>query len=160
MRASSATVVSLIGVLEHLANPREFLNAFALSNARFLYVSVPMFSLSALLQRAFPTVAPRHLGGGHTHLFTRRSLEYMESTRGLNVRTEWWFGSDVLDIWRSLLVSSAGQPGDALGFEDFLAELLWAHIDDLQAVLDRARACSEVHLLFERREWVRAIEQE
>jgi len=101
-----ASVISLIGVLEHLSDVGATLDAFSRSKARFLYVSVPTLSLSALMQSAFPNVFPRVLSGGHTHLFTLDSLAWLETRWNLKLVGEWWFGSDFSDLFRSLAVSA------------------------------------------------------
>ena len=53
--------VSLIGVLEHLQKPQEIFRALNQSKAKYLYVSVPLFSLTSLLEHISPKVFPRLL---------------------------------------------------------------------------------------------------
>jgi SAM-dependent methyltransferase len=125
-------VVSMIGVLEHLQQPLAAVEAFQASNARYLYISVPMFSLSALLEHAFADVFPRQLSGGHTHLFTPGSLAAMAERHGLTV-----------DLFRSLIVRG----GDNPAFGGLVRQMLGPQVDALQAVLDQAQACSEVHMV-------------
>lgn len=44
---SSSEVISMIGVLEHLINPREILNAISRNkNVKYYYLSLPLFSYS------------------------------------------------------------------------------------------------------------------
>jgi SAM-dependent methyltransferase len=137
-------VVSMIGVLEHLQHPLAALEAFRASSARHLYISVPLFSLSALLEHAFDDVFPRQLSGGHTHLFTPQSLERLAERFGLVAAGEWWFGTDMVDLLRSLTVRGGGEPA----FAGLVQQMLGPQVDALQAVLDQARACSEVHMVF------------
>ncbi len=105
-----------------------------------------MLSLSTFLQQVCPAVFPRQLGGADTHLYTRESLEHLARRLGLEVVGEWWFGSDMVDLFRSLLVQgrvpAAGPP-----FEAALQRYLGDAIDELQLVLDRSRLSSEVHLV-------------
>ncbi len=71
-------VVCMIGVLEHLSNPREILKLISTNPAiHYLYFSVPMFSITVFFELMFPSIMPRHLTGGHTHLYTNSSLEYL-----------------------------------------------------------------------------------
>ena len=65
-----------------------------------------MFSLTALLENVFKGVYPRHLSGDHTHLYTKKSLEYLAKKNKLKIIGEWWFGADIPDLFRSLLISS------------------------------------------------------
>ena len=78
-----ANVVSLIGVLEHLNKPNEFIKLFVKSNIKYLYISVPLFSLSVLLENSFSNIFPRQLSGGHTHLYTKE--DYLFKTRQLYI---------------------------------------------------------------------------
>jgi hypothetical protein len=148
VRQSTAAVVSMVGVLEHLQNPTEILGAIRENpNIRYLFVSVPLFSLSVMVEAAFPHVFPRHLAIGHTHLFTRSSLDWLAWHYGFEVAAEWWFGADMTDIYRSLLVSLQGNE-ETRGLAPVLTEQLYDALDDLQLCLDRRNLSSEVHLVY------------
>ena len=55
-----ADVVSMIGVLEHLQKPIEILQALGDNQAaRYVFISVPLFSLSVFVELAFPDVMQR-----------------------------------------------------------------------------------------------------
>ena len=72
-------VVSMIGVLEHIQNPNDILNALINNpNVKYIYVLIPMFSFSVFMEMVFPLVMPRQLAAGHTHLYTKSSLEWTE----------------------------------------------------------------------------------
>jgi SAM-dependent methyltransferase len=148
MRESDASILSAIGVIEHLSDLKAFWRAFRSSRFEYLYFSVPMFSLSAVVEHAFPEVAPRHLQGDHTHLFSESSLQHMYAMLGVEPVAEWRFGTDVLDLFRSLLHTTVKNGSDTLR-EDLLSRLTPC-IDDLQAALDRAHYCSEIHVLTQR----------
>lgn len=140
--------VSFIGVLEHLEDPIEVLTAVRQCvSVKMVFASVPMFSLSVFLEAADPTVFPRQLSGGHTHLFTESSINYL-ANEVLKFETvgEWWFGTDIFDLYRFLNVKLRNQHSLVRQLDDQLAEL----IDDLQLVLDQARACSELHVAWKR----------
>lgn len=142
--ATERPVVSMIGVLEHLQHPLKALAAFAASQARYLYISVPLFSVSALIEHAVQDVFPRQLSGGHTHLFTPQSLTGLAERFGLVSAGEWWFGTDMVDLFRTLMVRGGGNPA----YAELVRQMLGPHLDALQAVLDERQACSEVHIVF------------
>lgn len=150
IRESKHNVISMIGVLEHIQNPRKVLSAFKESSSEFLYLSVPMFSLSVFIENAFETVFPRVLAGGHTHLFTNDSLDHMMAEFGLETVGEWWFGTDVMDLFRSLIICN-GKNNASPKFLNTLNNMLGVHIDNLQSELDQQKHCSEVHLVLRRK---------
>ena len=144
----SYNTVSLIGVLEHLTNPHKFLNCFKKSKAKYLYISVPMFSLSVFLENSFKNVFPRQLSGGHTHLYTKKSLENLTKKYNFKIMGEWWFGTDFADLYRSLINTSF-----YLNKDSYIKELnnfLFNQIDDLQNILDKKKICSEVHMILKK----------
>jgi predicted TPR repeat methyltransferase len=146
--ATDAQVVSMIGVLEHLQEPRETLRVLrANPHVQFVYASVPAFSLSVFIELAFPDVFPRHLSGGHTHLYTDASLRWLEGDLGLERVAQWWFGTDVVDLFRSLSVTLAGDE-DSAGAVELLREKLGPAIDGMQFGLDERHLASEVHVLW------------
>lgn len=135
-----ADVVCLIGVLEHLQYPREFLGALKRNKrVKYLYISVPLFSPSVFIECAFPNTTHRHLSGGHTHLYTDRSLQHMEKEFGITRTAEWWFGQDVMDIYRSILATT-----DSKEFSDMFLPLL----NPLQSEIDKKKLSSEVHIVY------------
>lgn len=145
IRSVETPVVSLIGVLEHLMDPLSALSAFKESKANYLYLQVPLFSFSVLLESANPDVFPRQLNAGHTHLYTRESLSYLQKKLGFKTAGEWWFGTDVVDLFRHLLIKSQVDEDERKGL---VHRLLGQHIDDLQSVFDRSRNCSGVNLVW------------
>ncbi len=148
-RETEADVISMIGVLEHLQKPREVLAAIqANENVRFLYISVPLFSPCVYFELIFPQVFQRQLTAGHTHLFTNSSLDWICSEFGMTRVAEWWFGTDMVDLLRSVSVELARQ-GDGDGMGERWLETFGPAIDDLQIALDRRKLSSEVHMLLE-----------
>ena len=142
---TNAKCISMIGVIEHLNNPRKVFYNFKKSKATFLFFSVPLFSLSTLLENIFQDVFPRQLSGGHTHLYTNKSISYLINEFNLKIKGEWWFGTDFSDLFRSLITKSK--------FEDrkikkyIYENFLFNHIDNLQNILDKSKVCSEVHMI-------------
>lgn len=142
-------VVSMIGVLEHLQAPRVTLAALRRNAAvKYLYLSVPLFSPCIYLEMVFPSVMPRQLTGGHTHLFTASSLDWMYREYGLAVLGEWWFGTDLVDLLRCVEVGLS-QDGQTASMAPRWRELMQPAIDGMQAELDRRHLSSEVHVVLE-----------
>ena len=105
IKNTDANVVSAIGVLEHLINLEENLDAIKGNESiKYLYASVPMFSFSCAFEAAFPECYNRHMGGTHTHLFTNASIKEMAEKLGFEIAYEWRFGSDINDLYRFLTV--------------------------------------------------------
>ena len=144
---SDANTLSMIGVLEHLTEPHKIMDLFKKSKIKYLYISVPLFSLSTFIENSFPNVFPRQLSGDHTHLYTEKSLNYLEKKYNLKIIGEYWFGADIPDLIRSLM-----NTGNILNKKIYLEELnnkLSKFVDELQSVLDKNKICSEVHMVFE-----------
>ncbi|MBD1109030.1 class I SAM-dependent methyltransferase [Pelagibacterales bacterium SAG-MED50] len=144
---SEFNTLSMIGVLEHLTEPHKLLNSFKKSKIKYLYISVPLFSLSSFLANSFPNVFPRQLSSGHTHLYTEKSLNYLAKKHKLKIIGEYWFGTDFPDLMRSLI--NTGNIINKKIYTKELYEKFSKFIDDLQFVLDKNKVCSEVHMVFE-----------
>ena len=144
---SKFNTLSLIGVLEHLTEPHKLLNSFKKSKIKYLYIAVPLFSLSSFLENSFPNVYPRQLSGGHTHLYTEKSLNYLAKKYKLKIIGEYWFGTDFPDLMRSLI--NSGNIINKKIYTKELNEKFSKFIDDLQSVLDNNKVCSQVHMVFE-----------
>lgn len=96
--AGNADVVSLVNVLEHVADPSALLLALAgpLKAGAAMVLEVPRHpSLSSLCSVCFPELAARHIyPPDHLHIFTERSMECLLETAGLSVVSAWFFGQD------------------------------------------------------------------
>lgn len=150
-RHSSTRVISMIGVLEHLSAPRDMISSFLDSNAEYLYISVPMFSLSVILENSFPGVFPRQLSSGHTHLYTEKSIAYMLKEFNLVEVSSWRFGTDIQDLRRSLLVNAGKNCSSEKLITHIKDELLDDKtVDRLQSVLDANHTCSEIHIILKK----------
>jgi hypothetical protein len=147
VRNLDVDVVSIIGVLEHLQDQRAVLQALR-DNPRinYIFLCVPLYGLCVFLEMVFPNVHPRHLITDHTHLFTEQSLRWMEQAYGFTRRAEWWFGSDMLDLYRQVLVSLS-QTAETSGITDEWTRRMRPLIDPMQLAIDRQHLASEVHLL-------------
>jgi len=140
-------VVSMIGVLEHIRQPREFLKALKTNkNIKFFYFSVPLFSIGIFFEMIFSNVMNRQLSADHTHLYTEKSIEHLINEFKFTRIASWWFGTDMADLYRSTSVS--------LSKENYNSKIikLWEDmfspmIDSLQLELDNKHLSSEVHML-------------
>jgi SAM-dependent methyltransferase len=141
---SEADVISAIGVIEHLREPHRFFAAFRESKTRYLYYSVPMFSFSVVLENVFRQVFPRQLSGGHTHLFTEQSIRKLHQIIGVDSIAEWRFGTDMMDLYRSAMVSLQ-RNNCSQRMCDYLAGGFGSKLDDMQSILDKNHFCSEIH---------------
>lgn len=145
IRNSNEDLISMIGVLEHIRYPRAAVAAFKDSNARYMYLQVPLFSLSVLLEHINQEVFPRQLNAGHTHLYTKESLAHLFKEFDIKVMGEWWFGTDVVDFFRQVLVKS--KPINKEKMDYVFNKYLGAMIDELQQVLDSKKLCSGVNMI-------------
>ena len=142
---SEHDVISMIGVMEHLRYPRVAMQAFRDSKAKYMYLQVPLFSLSVLLEHINQEVFPRQLNAGHTHLYTNQSLKYLFDEFGLKGIGEWWFGTDMVDMFRQLIIKSKPVNKDKMNF--IIDKYLGSMIDELQHVLDSHKLCSGVNIV-------------
>ena len=146
VRNSKAKTLSAMGVIEHLREPHKLFDAFKESKIEFFYYSVPMFSLSVLLENSFKKVFPRQLSGGHTHLYTEESLKKMNQIIGIESIAEWRFGTDAMDFYRSLVVTlNTNKVSNKT--KDILSDRFLKVLDKFQSLLDKNHFCSEIHLL-------------
>ena len=134
--------------MEHLNDPINFIKNFKKSKAKYLYFSVPLFSLSVFFENSFTKVFPRHLSGGHTHLFSKESLYYIAKNYNLKIIGEWWFGTDIPDLYRSLMQSS--NVINEKIFSKNLEKHLFSYVDDLQAIVDKKKLSSQVHMVLKK----------
>ena len=148
---ADAEVISMIGVLEHLRHPRAVLQAIQGNLVvRYLFLSVPLFSPSVFFEMTAHDVMPRQLGQDHTHLYTESSIDYLCREFHFERLAEWWFGTDMMDLYRTVWVRLMGLPHSektAGMWERFFGPAM----DEMQLALDRRHVCSEVHMLLRTR---------
>lgn len=150
IKNTDANVISAIGVLEHLINLKENLDAIKENkNISYLYASVPMFSFSCAFEAANQHCYNRHTGGTHTHLFSNESILKMAEDMGFEIAYEWRFGSDINDLYRFLTVSMRKNGNDE--FASYFSEKFVPLMDKLQLVLDESEFSSELHFILKRK---------
>lgn len=147
IKVTNTEVLSLIGVLEHLMDPLGALHAFKESEANYLYLQVPLFSFAALQESMHDDVFPRQLNAGHTHLYTKESIDFLCNKFTLEIAGEWWFGTDMVDLFRHLNIKVQGK-------SDIKAEIIQNYfgnyIDEFQKILDEKRVCSGVNMVLKK----------
>ena len=131
-----------------MEKPNLIFKNFKSSKSKYLYFSVPLLSLTVFLEGAFNNVFPRVLSGVHTHLYTKESLNYILKKYNLKIVGEWWFGTDMPDLFRSIISSSKIKNKNE--FTRLANKYLGQHIDELQAILDEKKICGDVHLLIKK----------
>jgi len=139
-------VLSMIGVLEHLMDPISALQAFQSSKADYLYLQVPLFSFAAIQESMHDSVFPRQLCSGHTHLYTKESLNFLCNKFNLIKAGEWWFGTDIVDLFRHANVLAKGESNKKSTIQKYIGE----YIDELQEVFDRNKMCSGVNMVLKK----------
>lgn len=147
---TDANVISAIGVLEHLIDLKENLEAIKNNNKiKYVYASVPMFSFSCAFEAANQQCYNRHTGGTHTHLFTNESIAYMAEFIGFEMAYEWRFGSDINDLYRFLTVSMSKNGNQE--FAGYFSDKFVPLMDKLQLILDESEFSSEMHFILKRK---------
>lgn len=145
--AIDVDVLTMIFSLEHVRNLRKFV-ARVRENKRikWFYFAVPMFNPSIMLETLFTRRMTRSIGRGHTHLFTKSSIEKFCADNSFAVEAAWWFGGNGFDFHRLVSASLAANPQThplAAQWDGMMAKV----IDPLQLAFDKAHMSSEVHML-------------
>jgi hypothetical protein len=149
---TTTQVVSMIGVLEHMRHPRDLLMRLKRNtHVKYLFLAVPLFSPSVYFELSFPKVFHRQLSEDHTHLYTEESLDYMCSQFGYKSIAEWWFGTDIVDLYRSICVTME-QEGHSKKVVNIWKQKLFPIIDAMQLEIDENHLSSDVHILLEKTE--------
>ena len=143
---SDKRIISFIGVLEHVINLHEILEAVYKNNTiKYVFFSVPMFSFSVIWEALFPEIFNRHLGGWHTHIFTNESVDYLCSRYSMQKVGVWRFGADSADLMRNIICKLR------IDGNDHLAEVMQNNyipiLDKIQLNMDMIEFSSEVHVV-------------
>lgn len=135
-RRGTFDVVSLLALLEHVPDPLELLRCAAglLQPAGRLMVQVPNArSVSSMVQTVFAEHVFRHMSPvSHIMLFTEQSLTRALAIAGFEPIAFWFLGLDVYELLNTLVLANPHVQGSAL------QATLMQHMNELQAVLDRA----------------------
>ena len=149
IRETDKQVLTFIGVLEHITNLMEILNAIkSNTNIKYIFLSVPKIGLTCVIEAVFPEVWARHIGGGggHTHLFTKSSLRWICEKYDFEPVASWDFGTDIMDLYRSLAVMLNKRSASDT-FITQLSDFFVAHADAMQQIIDKTEMASETHMV-------------
>lgn len=142
-----AQVLTFIGVFEHLQDLRGTLHAIKCnSQVKYIYFCVPLYSPCVFSEMSFPEILPRHLAIGHTHLFTDISIKYFEHEFGFQRIGAWWFGTDMMDYYRSVMIQ-LGKSAETERMISSWHEMFGDLVDDMQLAIDKQRKSSQVHMV-------------
>lgn len=142
-------VISMIGVLEHLREPRLALKSISENNnIRFLFLLLPLFSHSIFFEAVNQDIFNKQLWGGHTHLFTQESMQHFCKEFGFEIIGTWYFGEDMIDLFRFYYVRL--EKLGLLKLRDFFVEKFSPLIDEMQKIIDRTEFCDQVHFLLKK----------
>ena len=127
-------VVSAINILEHLKDPKSFVNEISknLNKESFLLFEVPRFpSISSLANKCFPDLTARNIvPPDHLHIFTDKSMKIMIRSAGLEIISTWFFGQDIYELFGNILTKG--------NFENHsLIDKVISLTNDLQKVVDK-----------------------
>ena len=145
---SETKVISLLGVIEHLKYPNKVFDSFKKSSSSYMFFSVPLSSFTVLVEHAFPNVFPRLLGGVHNNLYTERSIKFTMNKYKFKIIGEWWFGSDMLGLMRSMLYNSKNKNNKS--YLEYFDKYMSSKLNDLQKVIDKNKICDEAHIVIKK----------
>jgi len=147
---TDAEVITMVGVIEHLQYPIDIMHSlFKNKNVKNILITFPMLSPSVFFEMVFPTVMPRHLAGGHTHLFSEQLIDHLLEETVFVKCSEWWFGTDVMVLIRSVNVRTRQINKDNSAAKTW-RETMDDLADELQLVLDKHHVASQVHMLLKK----------
>lgn len=152
LQSCNCEIVSFIGVLEHLTEPRTALKRIAENRKiKYMFVSLPLFSFSVFFELVHQNSFNRQLSGGHTHLYSKESINYFCKEFGFNIVGEWYFGTDIVDLFRFNCTKMRQLNVSDSAITCFKHQFV-PIIDQLQSIMDKTEFCSEVHLLIKTNE--------
>ena len=117
----------------------EIFKAFKQSDAKYFYLAVPLFSFSSYIENVFNNIYQDNWEED-TNLYSKNSLNFISKKYNLKIIGEWWFGSDLMDLYRSFYLSFNETSGV---FEKKFREYFFKHINKLQSILDHSCSSSE-----------------
>lgn len=147
---TSADVLTCIYAFEHITNVVEIFDAIQKnSKIHWIYFSVPMFSLAAVIDSMNSNdIYARTLHSAHTHIYTDESIKWLCKKYNWKVLGDWRFGADTADLLRTIMITAESH-GDK-EFAKIVRDKFVTFMDDLQHVIDKNYFCSDIHILLEK----------
>lgn len=147
---TTSNCISMINVIEHVLEPSYFFDSInSNANLKYIFINVPLFGFSSIMQSFFPNVFPRQLGGLHTHLYTEKSLGFLYKKFKLKPVANWWFGQDSVDLKRSIINQSSFQSSSSF-YNNYLSNIVDSIEENLQNLIDKSKNCSEIHVILKK----------
>jgi hypothetical protein len=83
----------------------------------------------------------------HTHVFTHKSIRRMAKIHKFKIISEWWFGTDIGDLFRNFSIEIFKRK--LVNDEYFLFNQMFSKIiDNMQLEIDKKKLSSEAHIVF------------
>lgn len=145
------TCVSMIGSMEHIYNQNEILREIKKKkNIKYLYIVVPCFSPSSFIEIVFNKYFQRLLAPQHTHLYTNKSLRHLEKMFKFKIISEWWFGADIVDLYRNFFLNIRNKESNYKKDNtiNIFNNMFLGLLDNLQLQIDKKKLSSEAHILY------------
>ncbi len=145
---SEADVISLISVLEHVANPKNILSVvskFAKKDV-CLVLELPHHpSLSAFSNIMFPDLIARHmLPPNHLSIFTEKSVKKFLYEFGFEPTHIWYYGQDISELMETIFLNNKLNKQSSL-----LSDILKL-LPSLQKKIDEQKMCDEFLIITRR----------
>ena len=146
--SASECCVTMIGTLEHIYNSYEMLSEIKKNKKiKYLYISVPCYSPSVFIELIFNNNFQRLMAPQHTHVFTDKSIKRMAKIHKFKIISEWWFGTDIGDLFRNFSIEIFKRK--LVNDEYFLFNQMFSKIiDNMQLEIDKKKLSSEAHIVF------------
>jgi tRNA G46 methylase TrmB len=151
IKTTERQVLLFVNVLEHITNLNEVFESIKENkNIKYICFSVPYMSFTCIFESIFTDVFPRILGGGggHTHLFTQDSIEWIFKKYMFKRVATWTFGLDIMDLFRSVIVRLKKNGAH----EDLINKVLKISLenaDAMQQVIDNSGFASDALIVAE-----------
>lgn len=149
IRKTDREVLVFINVFEHITNLSEVLKSIKENRSiQFIYFCVPLLSLTCAFETIFPEIYARHIGGGggHTHLFSQRSIDWIFNKYEFTRFATWTFGTDIMDLYRSIAVMLEKKESHP-DFIKSISTLFSEQADAIQLIIDKSGFASDVHII-------------
>ena len=141
----------MIGSMEHIYNQNDILREIKKKkNIKYLYIVVPCFSPSSFIEIVFNKYFQRLLAPQHTHLYTNKSLRYLEKMFKFKIVSEWWFGADIVDLYRNFFLNIKNKESNykKANTINIFNNMFLGLLDNLQLEIDKKKLSSEAHILY------------
>ncbi len=146
--SSGPVCVSMIGSMEHIYNQNEILKEIKKKkNIKYLFTSVPCFSPSSFIELVFDKNFQRVLAPQHTHLYSEKSIKYLAKKLKFKIISEWWFGGDIVDLYRNFILTIFPKKEIDDG-KSIFNKMFLKILDSMQLGIDKKKLSSEAHILF------------